>query len=707
MALDPENLTVAPSAPPTHPHRKSLTERVDDALVQILDGESVEGIIGRLSESEQELFNELVQGIRSGRIRDLDAFNDIWRVDYIHRPPSIHEFVTEERWLGNTLKTTETNPGLYPSWKKILTSDFDLDSRLHNVVITGALGIGKTFSMCAIFLYRLALARLLRNPQNFFGLNVGSKIVYAILSVSRSVVRQTAWHDVVNAMSHSSFFIEECHFDPDKKYADNNIDLGNNIDLIAGSKGWHVIGQNVMGVCLDEGNWRIESNPDEKAYVLYDEVRTRIKNRFQKFSGYLPAISILSSSARDETSFTERIISEIIKVGDPSTETVYRMAVYQAKRHLLTLDGRWFKVAHGLKNIEPYILKGWYDENGNLLNDEKNVENAPPGASVELVPHDYIESFVRNCRTALQNFSGISTGGTMKLFPSTINLEKAIELGEAEGLKNPSKLGKLPISMEDNLNIWDFLIHQNFLTRKHSRTVPLRHPDAFRFAHIDLATTSMAGVSICHLAGQQLIRDIRDGQPYDEYRLIVEYDFILTIVSGQRRPISIEKIQRFFFWLRSECNYNFGLVTADMFQSELPLQMMETRGFNVKKLSVDKTKAPYYQWRQGFEESRIRMYRQEQLLYEAERLLDLASPGKGKIDHPASGSKDTTDSASGAYFNAISEATEMGATLPVSHQSLFTDTQMENTEDAPINMDPYVLMKQRGAPPTDDTFYDA
>jgi hypothetical protein len=52
------------------------------------------------------------------------------------------------------------------------------------------------------------------------------------------------------------------------------------------------------------------------------------------------------------------------------------------------------------------------------------------------------------------------------------------------------------------------------------------------------------------------------------FKLVVEHDFILTIVGGRTRPIALKKIQCFLFWLKEKCGFQFGLVTADTFQSE-------------------------------------------------------------------------------------------------------------------------------------------
>jgi hypothetical protein len=93
-----------------------------------------------------------------------------------------------------------------------------------------------------------------------------------------------------------------------------------------------------------------------------------------------------------------------------------------------------------------------------------------------------------------------------------------------------------------------------------------------------------------------------------------------------------------------------------MYQSTAPLQTLEDRRFNVGKLSVDRDKSVYTAWHAGFQEHRIRLFPHKQLLYEAERLLEL----ERKVDHPPTkGSKDTSDAAAGAYYNAMNSDERM------------------------------------------------
>lgn len=684
---------------------KTKTERVDAAVEEVLLG----GRDPSLNEYEQKLYLELAAEIREGR---LDVTGELYRLDYIKKPPTIEEFILDDYYLGRTWKPIPgENEGIWPAWQELFKQHLDINSRIHNMVITGSLGIGKTVMMVTAMLYRVCIACHLKNPQHFFGLNRNSNIVYNFLSVTKEAVKDTAFGNAMTFMGESPFFLENCLFDPDSDYSAYRIPMLNtlpdgrvsNIWVSAGSKGQHVLGRNLCGIGLDEGNFRLEKDPDLKAYELYDQVRTRIANRFQKIASYLPALSVIASSAQDESSFTEKVVHEIEEANRqrdkenegildeqsklPITQIVVRNAVYKIKRHALTGIGpnhHWFRVAYGLKNMEPYILSGWYTESGEPVSVEGVPhEDAPSGSKTELVPKFYWEAYRRNCKAQLQNLSGISVGGAHRLFPSLIDIEQCLTDSEQDKVPNPMLPGvqRIPLSAEDSLNIWDSLNHKAFLTRVASRIQPIRHPNNLRYAHIDLATQTLAGLAICHLAGTQLIDGlVKDGQPFNEYRLVVEYDFILTICAGATKPINIEKIQRFFFWLRDMCGYRFGKVTADMWNSAAPLQSLEARGFDVGVLSIDRDKSVYHTWRTGFEEHRIRLHRNEQMMREAVELLEMDK----KYDHPPDGSKDTCDAASGAYFNAVNSDEKL--TL-ISHNAPSIYTGQSAAQD------------QRGQPP--------
>lgn len=660
LTVDPDSVTLEIAK------ELGMLDASDMVLLKKLNAKEIEIYLQNVSRVIQE-----AQDTAAGSAKPTkNTLDDHWKLDYKRRPPTLKEFIEDPYWLGTICTPNDPdNPeaqGLFKYLRERLLEDFDYESRVHNAVLTGSLGSGKSFCAVIIMLYRITLATLLKNPAVFFGLNPGTNIVYAIISVTLGQVDKTAFGDAKRFMGASPYFRNECGFDPNSKYANGEIRLPGNIVLVRGSNSNHIIGQNLIGVFLDEGNFQNGPAPDEKAYALYGEARRRIQNRYMKADKVFPAITLIASSAKDESSFTEKVIAEIEKINDKKREVVWRNAVYKVKRDLLGLGPIWFKACFGLKTQEPYILEGFYDESGNPVpgeyvadgtktSDRDIHENLPKGATAELVPLMYLDEFRRNPRKALQEISGVPIGGSNRFFPSLVDVERCTELAEADGVINPCIKGinKLVISMEDDKQIWDFVEASNFLTKVQSAIGPKRHPWAKRYAHVDLATRTLGGISICHLTGSQQkvsgVLDSLSNQPFSEYRMIVEYDFILTIAAGKLKPIDLSKVRKFFFWLRDKCGYEFGRITFDQFQSVDSLQELEKAGFPVGQLSVDRDKKPYLSVKQGFEELRIRPYRSDLMWHELENLVE----NEKKVDHPPNGSKDLVDSLTGSYFNAI------------------------------------------------------
>jgi hypothetical protein len=225
--------------------------------------------------------------------------------------------------------------------------------------------------------------------------------------------------------------------------------------------------------------------------------------RFQQSLEYQPTTNAIASSAGNEWSFTETVIKEIEEANAPRRRRVYRYALYAVKRHLLNLDGIFIRVAHGIPNCDPTILPGYCAEDGRPIGND-TLQPPPPGARTEIVPRIFEGHYRRNCRAALQDFSGISSGGTHRAFPEMFHFQKCIELSREDGLREPTRPGvtKIPVTMEDDLNIWDCLVRERFSVWQSGSPAPLRHPGCKRYVYIDLATRSTAGIAVCHLIGR-------------------------------------------------------------------------------------------------------------------------------------------------------------------------------------------------------------
>ncbi len=584
----------------------------------------------------------------------------LWPVDYVSVPPSIEEFLSAPEYLGGSFSLSGQAAGLWPEWQTLLAQDFDLDAFIHNLVVTGAIGIGKTLVMCVLVLYRLCVIAHLRDPGSFFGLSSGGAIHFVVLSASLDTLRATAWARLARCMSVSPFF-SRLGYVPDAKDYKLSIELlslpGNGyrtpLQLCGGSRSRHLLGRDALVIAMDEANFRPEAKPHDAAFSLFTDIRARMASRFQLRRGFMPGLSIVASSAIDESAFTERLIREV-RTSQSVAEVEVRRAIYQVKPGQQYKDW-WFRVAHGRPNSDPKILSGAVDSNGCAINAPFDCpaliggkhEDVPEGMVVELVPGDYFEQFQRNPRHSLQHFSGIATGGTYRLFSTLGDIERCLVLSKAEGFVNPSSAKIIPVSDEDSTPILKALNHGCFVTRQGNEFVPKINAASLRFAHLDLATTGKAGLAICHLA-PRLESQLDDKQGL-VLQVIVNFDLILTFGPGRDRPIAFDKIREFILWLRKSCGYHFAKVTADNYQSDYLLQTLEANGIATGKLSIDRSPDAYHALRAGFQAGAIRLHEQEEFLTEAAQLLEIG----GKVDHPQGASKDTSDAVAGAYFGAI------------------------------------------------------
>jgi hypothetical protein len=125
--------------------KRKLTkiEAVERAINEQFQGEDYDKLLKNLSPAERSIYDAMLTEIMAtGTYANKEA---MWRAHYKRQPPTMEEFLDDPYWLGSSWLPSEENDfqGIYPIWKEVLTRDFSLDSRLHNVVLTGSLGTGK------------------------------------------------------------------------------------------------------------------------------------------------------------------------------------------------------------------------------------------------------------------------------------------------------------------------------------------------------------------------------------------------------------------------------------------------------------------------------------------------------------------------------------------------------------------------------------
>lgn len=489
------------------------------------------------------------------------ALKDMHRFLYRTPPPTIEQYLTPEHGGPFVDK-------MYPKWKHVLLRDFGSSFKRsipNEIVVTGAIGTGKTSLIRFLLLWKLIRMCCLLNPQSTLNVTQETLLVLALFTVTLdkaslalikpfiSLLDQSPYFKAVAKLSDFGDFVGApvTPFLVRQKY----IEFPQNIIINLGSTVEHAISYSMFGALLDEAEFR---GGVERSFAVYTNLRERVRSRFLGSSYTLTAL--VSSSK-----YTQGIIADYIRntsPDDPLTK-IYSFAIWDIKHFNLYEDEDYFYVLVGNSSNPHRILEEHeaeaYEADSFLI---------PPKCQIIKVPGVYRKDFQNRMAEALQNLAGIAVLHTStfifstpiiqsKYLPPEVKIQ--VDLGAGHILAN-----LVPQSAFDTV-----------FDNKRFRIAP----DAPRYIHLDLAETAIAGVSVCH--------------PEMDYsgRVMYIMDFTLEIFSHTR--IDITAIRDFIMFLSTICYLR--AVTADQFQSSLLRQelTLERVADKIELLSVDRTTEPY------------------------------------------------------------------------------------------------------------------
>lgn len=620
------------------------------------------------------------------------------------RAELIRPILPIKKWIADPYYIGPDVNNIYPFWKEKLIDIFDRpkENRINQVILTGALGTGKSTMAVLIILriiYELSCYKNISALFNLFGV---SRIAFAYLSVTREQAQNTGFSLLVEWIDSIPYFRE--NFKRKERLDSMIIWPDERLFVTFGSVANHFIGMNLIGSILDEANFfsgRSREDSDfrmnSKVAELYTQIITRSESRFI-INGINYSMSILVSSSTVESSFTEERIAAA--KDDPHTYIV-SPALWDVKPW--NYKGKVFYTYVGGDSVDPFIISNLNDFNL-LLNNKKlrllenvSLDDAYTLLPVEIksnilkVPVEHRQAFQGDIIIALQDLAGYSVASANKLFNSNAAYEKCLDSSIFHPFSKESiVLSTTQESMQEGyLPLKAYLLNNIDFPRK----------DMPRYMHLDLALTGDSlGISMCYISGwrsiykqesnyEQLGDDV-DNLVESEIKIpIISYDFMLR-VNPPHKPnkIALSKIRDFIVYLRNELKIKFGLVTADQFQSAQLLQELSELGFNTGALSVDRTPDAYLAFTNLIYEGRVNIY--DYAPFRQELFGVVYYPAKRKVDHTASGSKDVADSVVGSAFNAI-KATDKSDITEISLTKLFTDANigeasMQNAVDATL-----------------------
>ena len=561
----------------------------------------------KLSPENKELVLKILTEYKeSGSSQTL---KELWEVDYDEIPVSIEEFITNERYLG---KTTGKGELIYPYWREKYKEIFDQHLNYEEIVLTGAIGVGKTRTAVICLCYLLYKLMCLKNPQAYFNLLEGDKITIFFLNITLTLAEGVGYKTMHEYLLASPWFMERGTV---TGRVNERYNPPHNIEIRFGSKGEHALGQQVYAAFMDEIEFKKAGIKGTSAFDMsnavmdaYSIIKSRIKSRFIK-NGVLYGRLFLVSSKKSEHDFLEQYVQKMKND---------RMLVVDEPQWVIkpkgTFDPRTFAVAVGNRSLRSRVL-------GEEVSEEERKALIQQGYRILDVPLNFRDEFKLDINRALMDLAGIALVGTTSFFNYDMFSECYIQ-----DYKNPFVTEVITLGIHDDMKIQDF-----FELDK----VPASVKYMPQFIHIDGSLTGdRTGISSVGVSGLKETQQYNGAYEFTSSEMTYKHIFSVGIKAPQGSEISFEKTRQFIYWLK-QSGFNIIGVSLDGFQSADSKQIFISNNYDASIISMDKTPQAYLTLRSAMNDKRIGLIKLD--LLETELVQLQRDVQTGKIDHPRDG----------------------------------------------------------------------
>jgi hypothetical protein len=585
------------------------------------------------------------------KTNSLDILASLDAIDYDCQVVPARQFLEDEYYLGRSVKN------LSESWKQVFEDVFAPQSTIGTLILTGAIGTGKSTFAATCFCRKLYELTCLKDPALFHGLLPKSKIIFGIYNITLDKADDVTLM-IEQFIKDSQYFQEICPPRDRPRYplyiAEKRLEIS------TGSLSTHALGDNVLGFILDECNFfKKVVTPDSatektRAHQLFNEARTRQVSRFMK-AGKIPGLNILISSRKFQSSFLDEFIDNVKKDAELQKHIkVVEFALWQTKNPN-DFSGESFDVLVGTERYPSRVLE--FEE---IIDEEDAV--------VVRVPIEYYEQFITDPDLALRDIAGVSTAGSSAFFPVKSRILDCVDSMRTHPFTRPV----ITIPLMSDQSIQEYFQERKLCHITNSMWVPLIHPNIERHIHIDLAVTEECiGMSMTH--------------PYEmnDGRFGVYADFMLRIKPPTVGELELSSVIEFVKLLKNTYHFKIKKVTFDQWQSRMPIQLLLQAGFEAECLSVDL--AHYTHLKTCINERRLNMYEYSPIITELEKLQK--DPAGGRPFHKVGENDDVSDSLAATVsrcYNVESIRTKKGS---LKKDKVTLDNQQVNPMIISVNSD--------------------
>lgn len=168
--------------------------------------ETIQGILNSLSEEEREETLRILQEFADNG--SSEHFKDLMYKDFEEIPVDIDTFIEDDRYLGKGLKGPDGKCSIFPYWRKVLRDVFEGGKEVRELILTGAIGLGKTRIAVVCFLYNLYQVLCTKNPNAYLGVAQNETICFSLFNVTLDLVDKVVYGVVKNLLRMSPWFNE-------------------------------------------------------------------------------------------------------------------------------------------------------------------------------------------------------------------------------------------------------------------------------------------------------------------------------------------------------------------------------------------------------------------------------------------------------------------------------------------------------------------
>ena len=645
---------------------------IEQVCIQVAS--QVAGVDGRRSVSElkKQLLklqtngrNFVRGGVRYYSKEDAKHFMENWKMAMENDDPryliaprglkwpivGVEEFACSRKYLG---LGGSVRYRIMQELNKLHSSPIYIDA-----VLGGGIGVGKNFFTDISLLYDIYKLSCLYSPQIEFGLAPGSSIVFVLQSITETLAKKIVFKPIREKVISSPYFRE--NFPPDPKIKTECV-FPNNVNITPiSSSDTSALGGNVLGAVIDEINFhpkRAKSAFSEmrgdgaydKATILYQTLRRRMKSRFLESGGNIPGHIYLVASANYPQDFVSRKIEEA-----KEDKTIFVMNFPQWEAH---------RLEDGTLNPKKYCGKTFFMDIGDekkpakILNHVPEEDDMERGSVIE-IPIEYLKEFQDDPDGSLRDIAGMPRSKKSTFMPAVSVIRQAdlTHLRIVGARRQLFLEDMVDISVYRDNELGD-LIDQDYIDTLIVKwdEYGFRRPPAFAM-HIDAGLTSdILGIGIGRVMGISAVNELRSYMPnrdkFIEYgggikAPIVFIDGVMGVVPPGGDEIDLNKVQGLIFTMM-DMGINIKWLSMDKFASPQMLQAVRKyKKIKSSVVSVDYPLTPYMDFKIAYREYRI-ITPYCPTLFKEEKELEIDRK-KGKVDHPITGSKDLCDAVCGVH----------------------------------------------------------